>query len=221
MYKPLFLTRPAAGATVAVAVLLMPMRAAGGAAKTGRDDKAMTNSGEKTETATFGGGCFWCIEALFQRVKGVRSVTSGYAGGRVADPTYKQVCSGRTGHAEVVRIEFDPTVVPYDSLLDTFFDVHDPTTLNRQGADVGTQYRSVILVHSKAQQKAAEAKKAELNASGKFKRRIVTQISPAGRFYSAEDHHQNYYRDNPRAPYCRAVIRPKVEKFEKKRKSGH
>ena len=220
MNSPCPLTRAVAGATVALAALLMPLRAAGVPAKTGRNGKGMTNNGEKTEIATVGGGCFWCIEAIFQRIKGVRSVTSGYAGGRVSDPTYKQVCSGKTGHAEVVRIEFDPAVVSYDSLLDTFFDVHDPTTLNRQGADVGTQYRSVIIAHSDAQRKAALKKKAELNASSKYRGRIVTQIATAGRFYSAEAYHQDYFRDNPNAPYCRAVIRPKVEKFEKERKSG-
>lgn len=218
MNKAPFLIRTAAGAVLATSVLLVPLHEAGAATKGGRDGETMTDKGQTTETATFGGGCFWCIEALFQRIEGVDSVTSGYAGGKKENPTYKQVCSGRTGHAEVVRVVFDPDVVSYDSLLDTFFEVHDPTTLNRQGADVGTQYRSVILVHSEAQRKAAEAKKAALNASGTFKRRIVTQIAPAGRFYSAEAYHQDYFRDNPNAPYCRAVIRPKVEKFEKKRK---
>ena len=220
MNKPLSIVRTAAGAAAAAAIIAVPLRAPAAAAKTGRDGKAMTSDGEGTETATFGGGCFWCIEALFQRVDGVRSVTSGYAGGGVKNPTYKQVCSGKTGHAEVVRVRFDPSVVSYDSLLDTFFEVHDPTTLNRQGADVGTQYRSVVLFHSEAQRKAAEAKKAELNASGKYRRRIVTEIAEAGPYYPAEAYHQDYYQDNPNAPYCRAVIRPKVEKFEKKRKRG-
>jgi peptide-methionine (S)-S-oxide reductase len=181
-----------------------------------REDTKM--AGKDTEIATFGGGCFWCVEAIFQRVDGVLSATSGYSGGTVPEPTYRQVCSGKTGHAEVVRIEFDPGKVSYGELLDVFFDTHDPTTLNRQGADVGTQYRSVIFTHSEAQKQTAEAKKKELDGSGKFGKPIVTEISPAAPFYAAEDYHQDYFRANPNAGYCRFVIRPKVEKFEKSRR---
>lgn len=181
--------------------------------------KPMQNSTNHTETATLGGGCFWCTEALFQMLPGVKSVTSGYAGGSKPNPTYQDVCSGNTGHAEVIQIEFDPQVVSYDKILSTFWEAHDPTTLNRQGADHGTQYRSIILYNSEAQKIAAEKSKAE--AQKNFSKPIVTEIVPLKAFYKAEGYHQDYYRSNPNQPYCRAVIQPKVEKFEKKLQAQH
>jgi peptide-methionine (S)-S-oxide reductase len=174
------------------------------------------NSTNKTESATFGGGCYWCTEAIYQMVPGVKSVTSGFAGGTKENPTYEEVCTGMTGHAEVIHIEFDPAVVSYEKLLDVFWEAHDPTTLDRQGADVGTQYRSIILYNDPAQKAAAEKSKAE--AQKHFKQRIVTEIVPLKKFYAAKLDHQNYYRTHPNQSYCRAVIRPKVEKFEKKLK---
>ncbi|TFF96416.1 peptide-methionine (S)-S-oxide reductase [Candidatus Thorarchaeota archaeon] len=167
------------------------------------------------ETATLGSGCFWCTEAVYQELKGVKSVVSGYSGGHVENPTYRQVTTGRTGHAEVVQIEFDPDVITYEEILEVFFDTHDPTTPNRQGNDVGPQYRSIILYHSEEQREIAERVKAELDKSGKWKKPIVTEIVPLEKFHRAEDYHQNYYRDNPNAGYCRYVIRPKLDKFEK------
>jgi len=178
--------------------------------------KNMNKPPNQTETATLGGGCFWCTEALFQMLSGVKSVASGYAGGTKENPTYKEVCTGTTGHAEVIQIVYDPKVVSYEKLLETFWEAHDPTTLNRQGADTGTQYRSIILYNNEAQKAAAEKSKAE--AQKHFSRPIVTQIVPLKAFYKAEDYHQDYYRSNSDQPYCRAVIRPKVEKFEKKLK---
>jgi peptide-methionine (S)-S-oxide reductase len=178
--------------------------------------KTMDNSTNQTEIATLGGGCFWCTEALFQMQPGVKKVTSGYAGGRKENPTYKDVCSGDTGHAEVIQIEFDPKAISYEKLLDTLWEAHDPTTLNRQGADHGTQYRSIILYSTDAQKAAAEHSKAQ--AQEHFSKPIVTEIVPLKKFYKGEDYHQDYYRSNPNQPYCRAVIRPKVEKFEKKLK---
>ena len=175
------------------------------------------NPTNSTELATLGGGCFWCTEALFQMLPGVKSVTSGYAGGHTDNPTYKQVCEGDTGHAEVIQIEFDPQKVSYEKILETFWEAHDPTTLNRQGADAGTQYRSIILYHSAIQKAAAEKSKAA--AQKNFSQPIVTEIVPLTKFYKGEDYHQNYYRANPNQGYCRAVIRPKVEKFEKKLKT--
>ena len=175
-----------------------------------------TNSNNKMETATFGGGCYWCTEAIFQMAPGVKSVTSGFAGGTKENPTYEEVCTGMTGHAEVIHIEFDPAAVSYEKLLDLFWEAHDPTTLDRQGADEGTQYRSIILYNSPAQKAAAEKSKAE--AQKHFKQRIVTEIVPLKKFYAAKLDHQNYYRTHPNQGYCRAVIRPKVEKFEKKLK---
>ena len=167
------------------------------------------------EKATFGGGCFWCTEAIYERVEGVHSVVSGYAGGTVKNPTYKQVCDGTTGHAEVTQITYDPKVVSYDELLEIFFKTHDPTTLNRQGADIGTQYRSVIFYHNDEQKQKAEYYKSELNKSGAWNNPVVTEISPLINFYSAEDYHQDYYANNPNQGYCAFVIGPKVEKFEK------
>lgn len=188
------------------------------ASKTGADaikeaGDTMAGEAKKTETALFGGGCFWCTEAIFQEVDGVASVTSGYAGGEVKDPTYKQVCSGDTGHAEVVQIEFDPAKAGYEKLLDVFFATHDPTTLNRQGADAGTQYRSVVFYFSDAQKAAAEKKIADLDKSGKFKNKIVTQVVPAAKFYEAEEYHQDYYKRNPDVPYSAHVIKGKLDKF--------
>jgi peptide-methionine (S)-S-oxide reductase len=182
-------------------------------------NKPMNTSTNHTELATLGGGCFWCTEAIFQMAPGVRSVASGYAGGTTENPTYKQVCNGDTGHAEVIQVEFDPSVVSYEKLLETFWEAHDPTTLNRQGNDSGTQYRSIILYSSEAQRVAAEKSKAA--AQKQFDRPIVTEIVPLKKFYKAEGYHQDFYRSNPNQGYCRAIIRPKVEKFEKKLKEQH
>jgi peptide-methionine (S)-S-oxide reductase len=184
------------------------------AAATGFSQTMNTNH---TETATFGGGCFWCMEAEFQRIPGVKHVTSGFAGGHTENPSYHDVCTGSTGHAEVTQIEYDPQKISYEKLLDYFWDAHDPTTLNRQGADTGTQYRSIILYQNDAQKAAAEKSKAE--AQKKFKDPIVTQIAALKKFYKAEDYHQNYYNDNPNEGYCQVVIKPKLQKFEKKLKA--
>lgn len=165
--------------------------------------------------ATFGAGCFWCIEAVFQDLQGVVSVKSGYAGGQVKNPTYKQVCSGTTGHAEVARITYDPKLVTFDDLLEVFWQTHDPTTLNRQGNDEGTQYRSVVFFHNEEQKARTEHFKKKLNDSGAFAKPIVTEISPLPEFYEAESYHQDYYNLNPDQGYCQYVIRPKVEKFHK------
>jgi len=167
----------------------------------------------KTELATLGGGCFWCLEGCLELLPGVKSVTSGYAGGTTQHPTYQEVCNGGTGHAEVVQIEFDPTVISYAELLDTFWQIHDPTTLNRQGHDVGTQYRSIILYHNDAQKASAE--KSMKAAQKELSRPIVTQLVPLKKFWPAEAYHQDYFRNNPNASYCQMVIRPKVEKVEK------
>jgi peptide-methionine (S)-S-oxide reductase len=168
-----------------------------------------------TDTATFGSGCFWCTEALFQDLEGVISVTSGYSGGTIKNPAYKEICTGRTGHAEVIRIIFDPNKITYPELLEVFWKTHDPTTLNRQGNDVGTQYRSVIFYHSEEQKMLAEKYKKELDSSGAFDKPIVTEISPASAFYKAENYHQDYFNLNGTEPYCTFVIQPKVEKFKK------
>lgn len=175
----------------------------------------MENNNTALDTATFGSGCFWCSEAIFQRVNGVKFVASGYSGGKRPNPTYDQVSSGATGHAEVIQITYNPQEVSYDQLLEIFWKTHDPTTLNRQGADVGTQYRSVVFYHNEAQKQTAESIKAELNASGAWNNPIVTEISPFTAFYKAENYHQNYYNNNKNAPYCNFVIVPKLEKFEK------
>ena len=164
--------------------------------------------------ATFGNGCFWCTEAIFQRVKGVHSVVSGYTGGKVKNPTYREVCFGRTGHAEAIEITYDPAVVSYEELLEIFWKTHDPTTLNRQGNDVGTQYRSAVFYHDETQRELAEHYKQKLDASGVFDNPIVTEITPASVFYPAEDYHQNYFNENGEQPYCRVIIQPKVEKFK-------
>jgi peptide methionine sulfoxide reductase msrA/msrB len=167
------------------------------------------------DTATFGGGCFWCVEAVFQDLDGVISVTSGYAGGHVKNPSYREVCNGTTGHAEVTQIVYDPSKVTFDDLLEVFWQTHDPTTLNRQGADVGTQYRSVIFYHDERQRERAEYYKQKLTAENVWGKPLVTEISPINNYYPAEDYHQNYFSMNPEQAYCRAVIRPKVEKFHK------
>lgn len=168
-----------------------------------------------TKLATFGGGCFWCTEAVFNELAGVEKVESGYSGGHVPDPTYEQVSSGDTGHAEVIQISYDPSKVSYEKLLEVFFKTHDPTTLNRQGADKGTQYRSVIFSHDEDQKKVAEAVRAKLDASGAYDNKIVTQVAKYDAFYKAEEGHQSYYARNPRYGYCTAVIQPKLEKFRK------
>lgn len=173
----------------------------------------------RTDTATFGTGCFWCTEAIFQQLEGVLKVTSGYSGGQVKNPTYKEVCEGTTGHAECVEIVYDPTKITFDELLEVFWQTHDPTTLNRQGNDVGTQYRSAVFYHNAEQKAKAEKYKAELDKSGAWDKPIVTEITAASEFYPAENYHQDYYNNNGSAPYCYYVIRPKMEKFEKVFKS--
>ena len=173
-----------------------------------------TDSGN-CERATFGSGCFWCTEAVFQQLKGVRSAVSGYSGGRVKNPTYRQVSTGTTGHAEVIQVNYDPEVISFEELLEVFWQTHDPTTLNRQGNDEGTQYRSAIFYHSDEQRRLAEHYKQKLDESGAFDRPIVTEIVPFTEFYRAESYHQNYYDENPYQPYCSMVIRPKLEKVKK------
>lgn len=170
---------------------------------------------ESMDTATFGAGCFWCVEAIFQDLIGVESVRSGYSGGKINNPTYREVSSGKTGHAEVIQIVYDPEKISYDELLEVFWRTHDPTTLNKQGADVGTQYRSVIFYHSEEQKQKAETYKKELNESGAFDKPVVTEISAYRIFFLAEDYHQNYYKENKEAPYCTYVIQPKLDKFKK------
>jgi peptide-methionine (S)-S-oxide reductase len=169
----------------------------------------------KLATATFGNGCFWCTEAIFQNLKGVQTVTSGYSGGKISNPTYEQVCSGSTGHAEAIQIMYDPSQISYAELLEVFWKTHDPTTLNRQGNDVGTQYRSAVFYHDEEQKTLAERYRKELDASGAFDAPIVTEITAYSNFYEAENYHQNYYNTHGMAPYCMFVIRPKVEKFKK------
>lgn len=167
------------------------------------------------DTATFGAGCFWCVEAVFQNLTGVESVASGYSGGNIKNPSYKEICTGRTGHAEVIQLTYDPKKISFPELLEAFWQTHDPTTLNRQGNDVGTQYRSVIFYHTLEQKELAEKYKKELDASGAFNDPIVTEISPIINFYTAEDYHQNYFNENQDQPYCQYVIQPKLEKFRK------
>ena len=169
-----------------------------------------------TETATFANGCFWCTEAIFEELNGVISATSGYTGGNTKNPTYKEIGTGETGHAECLQIVYDPAKITFDELLEVFWETHDPTTLNRQGADVGTQYRSAIFYHNAEQKEKAEKYKAELNKSGAFERPIVTEITAYSKFYTAEDYHQQYYENNNNSnPYCRIVIQPKLDKFRK------
>lgn len=181
----------------------------------------MTNSSDTGQSdlavgrqqATFGSGCFWCTEAVFQQLDGVEAVVSGYSGGKLPNPTYEDICTGATGHAEVIQVTFDPAVVSYADLLEAFWHSHDPTTLNQQGNDVGTQYRSVVFYHDDEQRKLAELYKQKLDESGAFDDPIVTEISPLNDFYAAEGYHQNYYNDNPRQGYCAFIIRPKLDKF--------
>ena len=168
-----------------------------------------------TQTAVLGGGCFWCVEAVYDQLKGVRSAESGYAGGKSPNPTYDDVCGGRTGHAEVVRIEFDPDELSFENLLRVFFTIHDPTTKDRQGNDIGTQYRSVIFAQSAEQRKVAESVMAELNRAGLWRDPIVTEIADAAPYYPAEQYHQEYFARNGRQPYCQAIVAPKVAKFRK------
>lgn len=183
--------------------------------KTSRDEaKATETTSAGMEEATFGSGCFWCTEAVFQQLKGVKSVVSGYSGGRTKNPTYSEISNGNTGHAEVIRVTYDPKIVTFADLLEVFWKTHDPTTLNRQGADRGTQYRSVIFYHNEAQHQLAKDYLKKLDASGAFDAPIVTEISPLKEFYPGEAYHQNYYRDNPDKPYCTAVIKRKVDKFK-------
>lgn len=179
------------------------------------EKKTEDTSGEKLDTATFGAGCFWCVEAIFQQIKGVKSVKSGYTGGHVKNPSYKEVCNGTTGHAEVAQIVFNPDSVSFTKLLEVFFQTHNPTTLNKQGADVGTQYRSAIFYHSQEQKETAEKVIEKLTSEKIFDKPIVTEISEIGDFYPAEDYHQNYYNNNSEQGYCRIVITPKLEKFKK------
>jgi peptide-methionine (S)-S-oxide reductase len=178
-------------------------------------DSAASPAPAVRELATLGGGCFWCLEAVFEQARGVERVQSGYSGGHVSNPSYEQVCSGTTGHAEVLQLTFDPTVIPFRDILEIFFAIHDPTTLNRQGADVGTQYRSVIFFHTPAQKTAAEEVIARLTAAHAWDRPIVTAVVPFEVFYPAEGYHQGYFRENSRQPYCQAVVSPKVAKFRK------
>lgn len=184
-------------------------------------NKAMKGN---TDTITFGSGCFWCTEAIFQQMKGVEKVVSGYSGGHVVNPTYEQICEKKTGHAEVCQLIYDPSVVSFEELLEVFWQTHDPTTLNRQGNDEGPQYRSVIFYHTAEQRKTSEEYKAALDKSGAFPRPIVTTVEAFRNFYPAEEYHQNFYRNNPNQSYCYFVIRPKLEKFEKvfkdKKKKG-
>lgn len=191
-------------------------------ADTNKSDKTYANMStnqvplhSNLDTATFGSGCFWCVEAIFQRLNGVQKVVSGYSGGDIKNPSYKEVCTGRTNHAEVVQIYFDPSIISFDELLEVFWKTHDPTTLNKQGADEGTQYRSAVFYHNEKQKELAEKYKKELDASGAWDKPIVTEISEYKNFYIAEDYHQNYFNQNGSQPYCSFVIQPKIEKFEK------
>lgn len=168
------------------------------------------------ETATLGGGCFWCLEAVYDEMEGVASVESGYMGGILANPDYRSVCTGRTGHVEVVQVTFDPGITPYREILEVFFAIHDPTSMDRQGNDAGTQYRSVIFYHSEEQRREAEGMIAEWNREGVYDRPIVTEVRPATAFYVAEDYHQEYFLNNPNQPYCAFVVSPKVRKFREK-----
>lgn len=206
-------------AVIAMATLALSLLSMAGHAQKKRALSKMNTQKAGTEIATFGSGCFWCTEAIFLEVEGVEKVESGYEGGKVKNPSYKEVCSGLTGHAEVVQLTFDPKVVTYEALLEIFWKTHDPTTINQQGADIGSQYRSVIFYHNEEQKAKAEYYKKRLQEEGVFDKPIVTEISPAQPFYKAEDYHQNYYSLNSNAPYCTYVIQPKLEKFKKAFKS--
>ena len=202
------------------AVALLCRAGSGGAQMSGTDAAATRPAGEavsgERQVITLGGGCFWCLEAIYEQLQGVESVESGYSGGTAADPTYKEVCTGQTGHAEVVQVTFDPAVVSLQEVLEIFFTMHDPTTLNRQGADVGTQYRSVIFYRDDAQKAVAEAVMQEVRDEKLYDRPLVTQLVPFEAFYPAEDYHQEYFERNPEQGYCRVVIAPKVLKFREK-----
>jgi peptide-methionine (S)-S-oxide reductase len=189
----------------------------GGASSASKSSSSSSSASSSAElqTATFGAGCFWCTEAVFQRLNGVYSVTSGYSGGKVKNPTYEQVCKGDTGHAECIQLTFDPKVISYVDLLEIFWQTHDPTTKNRQGPDTGTQYRSAIFYHTEEQKELAEKYKKKLDESGAFSEPIVTEVTKFSEFYPAEKYHQNFFNDNPKQDYCKAVIRPKIDKFEK------
>lgn len=200
-------------------LILEPSTMAADPSKDTSQPTPKNESSEKLATATFGEGCFWCSEAVFQRLKGVKSVVSGYSGGTVENPSYEDVCAGRTGHAEVIQITYDPSQISLEDLLKVFWQTHDPTTLNQQGHDVGTQYRSAIFYHTDEQRKTAEQYKQQLDASKVFARPIVTEITAFKSFFPAEKYHQNYFNDNPRQSYCQFVIRPKVEKFNKEFKA--
>lgn len=177
--------------------------------------ESQSQNKKSMEVATFGTGCFWCSEAIFEQLKGVESAVAGYSGGTVKNPTYKEVCTGNTGHAEVIQVSFDPVIISYTDLLEVFWKTHDPTTLNRQGADVGTQYRSVIFYHNQKQKELAETYKKKLDEAGIYNNPIVTEITEFNTFYKAEDYHQEYYDNNKTQPYCNFVITPKIEKFKK------
>jgi peptide-methionine (S)-S-oxide reductase len=181
----------------------------------GQKTEKQTMGNDNLELATFGAGCFWCVEAIFQRVEGVEKVVSGYSGGNVKNPSYKEVCTGTTGHAEVCQLSYDPSTVSYEELLEIFWQTHDPTTLNRQGNDVGTQYRSVVFYHNEMQKQLAEKYKKKLDEADIFDDPIVTEISPYETLFVAENYHQNYFNENGSQPYCTFVIQPKVEKFKK------
>jgi len=202
---------------ISLAVWLMIVGSSCGQKKNQEDKKMVTEVSNKQglETATFGSGCFWCTEAIFLNVEGVEKVESGYSGGKVKNPSYKEVCSGLTGHAEVIQLTYDPKKITYEELLEIFWKTHDPTTLNKQGADEGTQYRSVVYYHNEEQKKLAEFYKKKLDDAKVFNDPIVTEISPFTIFYKAENYHQNYYNLNSSAPYCSFVIQPKLEKFKK------
>jgi peptide-methionine (S)-S-oxide reductase len=198
-----------------IPALLIVASACKGTAEKTHNTGLMEPNQKNYEYATIGGGCFWCIEAIFSEVRGVHSATSGYSGGTVKNPSYREVTSGRTGHAEVVQLAFDPEIISYRDILEIFFHLHDPTTLNRQGADIGTQYRSVIFYHNAEQEKMARQVFEEIDRSDLWENPLVTEISPLTEFYVAEDYHQNYYANNPNQPYCTFVISPKISKLRK------
>jgi peptide-methionine (S)-S-oxide reductase len=208
-----FLKKELPGFPLLLLLLLLPMLLYG--SHKFNNTETMKDNNKTYQTATFGGGCFWCIEAIYTQINGVISATSGYSGGKIKNPTYREVSSGLTGHAEVVQIVFDPEVITYHDVLTIFFHVHDPTTLNRQGADVGTQYRSVIYYHDEHQKALAELVMQETADAKLWNDALVTELSPLGEFYRAEDYHQNYFENNPNASYCTFVISPKMEKFRK------
>lgn len=198
-----------------VIVLLLAFGASEAIGNGKEKENMNTAENNKLELATFGAGCFWCVEAIFQRIEGVEKVVSGYSGGHVKNPSYKEVCQGTTGHAEVCQLSFDPDVVSYEELLEVFWQTHDPTTLNRQGNDVGTQYRSAVFYHNDRQKELAKKYKTELDNADIFEDKIVTEIVPYTEMFVAEDYHQNYFNQNGSQPYCSIVIQPKVEKFKK------